>query len=191
MSILISTWACCPPLRHPGSENKQSSKRLSVSWESGFCWAGCTKRKKRTSTRVDTVSFPLQNGDTVNIILSQWQARAKSMSPEETSSGWQRCWDFCWIYSLCVWWLDKSTGDGPQVLRGLSVLLSAAWGQEAVLEHLACGAAGGIFEQQGAKESSRCCSWSSYWGWVLLNQNGIHAMAFTKIYTLKQPAALP
>lgn len=132
---------------------------LSVSWESGFCWAGCTRRKRRTSTGLDTgrVLTPTKNG------VNMDKSRAKAL--EKEGSSWQQAdldYPLDSFFTCAV--VTKRSLLNACDSQGRSLLLLATWAQEAVLEYLLCGATGGIFKCQEAKESSRCCSWSSYWG---------------------------
>lgn len=160
---LISTWACCLLLRRSGSENKQSSSYLA--------WAGKVDsaeqaapggRGGRAQDWTLVVSSPpptTKNG------VNMDKSRAKANALEKEGSSWQQAdldYPLDSFFTCAV--VTKRSLLNACDSQGRSLLLLATWAQEAVLEYLLCGATGGIFKCQEAKESSRCCSWSSYWG---------------------------
>lgn len=57
-------------------------QRLSVSWESGFCWAGCTGSKRRTSPGADTRRYM----HTLKYGVSVEESRAKANSWEKLTA---------------------------------------------------------------------------------------------------------
>ena len=118
---------------------------LSVTWESGFCWAGYKRSKRWTSMTGPALIHP-KNG-------AMDRLRTKPNTIEKECSSWQQA-DL--EYSLDFSCLSIVTVR--PMLDELKSWLLATWAKELALEYFLWGTAGGVFECKKAKESSKCSS---------------------------------
>lgn len=102
-----------PPAQVFRVRKQAKPQLLSVSWESGFCWAA--GRKRRSSTGADILRPENhENGNDMEIILAEGKMRAKSKALVKAWWGQVdlfKHWDFCWIRLPCVCCCNKNTGE--------------------------------------------------------------------------------
>lgn len=153
---LISTWACCLLLRCSGSENKQSSSYLA--------WAGKVDSAEQAAPGVRGGQAGVDTGQyqhTLKYGVNMEESRAKANSWEKAS---KQSWILNFNNFSCVLFDTKRWCLNDCGSQGRPVLLLATCEHKSVLVLFLCGATGEVFRCRKAKESWRCCSWSSHWG---------------------------
>lgn len=123
-------------------------QRLNVSWRRGFCHAPSGRSGQAQEWTLVTTELYFQKGNGRSL---------RSLEDAERKCQYQEAG-----FTFSCYMSARRPLLNDRI--GVSVLLLASWGQTAVLGYPVCGGTEGIFKLWDAKESWRCCRWSTCWG---------------------------